>query len=39
MDEVGDAPNFILGLADDTVYGTPVENLAEVPKTLDKLYS
>lgn len=30
LDEIGSAKNFILGAADDIVYGTPIENLEAV---------
>jgi len=38
MDNVGDAGNFILGTADDTVYGTPLKNIAAIPEALDEIY-
>lgn len=38
MDNVGDSSNFILGTADDTPFGTPVENIAAIPEALDEIY-
>jgi uroporphyrinogen-III decarboxylase len=38
MDNVGDAGNFILGTADDTVFGTPMKNIAAIPEALDEIY-
>lgn len=38
IDNVGDCSNFILGTADDTPFGTPVENIAAIPEALDEIY-
>jgi len=38
IDNVGDAKNFILSTADDTVFGTPMKNIAAIPEVLDEIY-
>ena len=38
MNNIGDSKNFILSTADDTVFGTPMENIAAIPKAIDEIY-
>lgn len=38
IDNIGDTSNFILGTADDTVFGTPIANIAAIPEALEEIY-